>query len=82
MARKSGGLGGKPAKSKEEDLELTHALIMDHMSVAKEVVAPVKEVGNLITEDAVSEDGGADAMGKIKNLGRKIKSKIQGKGKE
>ncbi len=74
----------KPAKSKEEDIELTRALIMKHMGPSAPITvidsAAEKGIGNLISEEVSSGDNldGPDAFGKIKDIGRKIKRKIQG----
>mmetsp|Transcript_12492 Transcript_12492/g.24360 ORF Transcript_12492/g.24360 Transcript_12492/m.24360 type:complete len:129 (+) Transcript_12492:101-487(+) len=75
----------KPAKSKEEDIELTRALIMKHMGPNNAPTTVVdsaadKGVGNLISEEVSSGNSidGPDAFGKIKDIGRKIKSKIKG----
>mmetsp|Transcript_3806 Transcript_3806/g.8582 ORF Transcript_3806/g.8582 Transcript_3806/m.8582 type:complete len:130 (-) Transcript_3806:277-666(-) len=73
-------MAGKSAKSKEEDLELTRAVIMQHISSEMDevvVVAENTDDGQSQTEDVASEAKGKRAA--IKSFGSKMKKKIQNK---
>mmetsp|Transcript_10599 Transcript_10599/g.14200 ORF Transcript_10599/g.14200 Transcript_10599/m.14200 type:complete len:115 (-) Transcript_10599:335-679(-) len=71
------GPKGKAAKSKEEDLELTRSIIMDHIgSVPDELVVEKK-----VEEVAIAENEEED-VGSLRKLGRKIKGKIRKSKKE
>jgi len=85
------GAGGAPAKSKEEDLELTRLVILRHIASLDEFAVfddgedidedDEVEVEEVVTntmkiDDAVEE---VDPFGKIKQIGRKIKSSFKTK---
>ena len=83
----------KPAKSQEEDVELTRAIIMKHIGsmddgfVVDDLDVAVSK--DLVTSDA-SEVGASDAAStgrksikeKLKDKGRKMKNKLKSKMKK
>mmetsp|Transcript_20109 Transcript_20109/g.36148 ORF Transcript_20109/g.36148 Transcript_20109/m.36148 type:complete len:131 (+) Transcript_20109:214-606(+) len=74
-------MAGKSAKSKEEDLELTRAAIMQHISSEIDEVVVVAEKNDdepSDTEDVDSE-AGKGKRAAIKSFGSKMKKKIQNK---
>jgi len=74
-------MAGKSAKSQEEDLELTRAVIMQHISSEIDevvVVAEKNDVEQSQTEDDASE-AGKGKRAAIKSFGSKMKKKIQNK---
>jgi hypothetical protein len=81
------GVNNKAAKSKEEDLELTRAIIMKHAEKidTKEIMDDDDDddddkgfIGNMISDSEVSDsaNGGADALETIKSIGKKIKMRF------
>jgi hypothetical protein len=75
----------KPAKSQEEDVELTRAIIMKHIgSVDDDVVddddEEVEDVATNSSDEAGSESKGNKSIAdKLKDKGRKIKNKLKSK---
>ncbi|KAL3799161.1 hypothetical protein HJC23_002289 [Cyclotella cryptica] len=81
------GVRNKAAKTKEEDLELTRAIIMKHVEKldTKSIMDDDDDdddekgyIGNVISDAKVSDDvnGGADALETIKSIGKKIKMRF------
>ena len=78
-AKTTSELYGKPARSPEDDLELTRAVIMKH--IASTSGDDIIDDG----DDGVSSKSGGETIGtrkKIKALGSKVKSKGKKKMKE
>jgi len=72
-------MAGKSARSNEEDLELTRAIIMQHISSADDNAADDDEQsGASMSSSGVSADG-KGKLKKIKSFGSKMKSKIKSK---
>ena len=70
----------KPAKSQEEDVELTRAIIMKHIgSVEDFVVDDEVEEAETSVESNESKSTKVSTMDKLKNKGRKIKNKLKSK---
>lgn len=70
----------KPAKSQEEDVELTRAIIMKHIgSVEDFVVDDEVEEAEASVESNESKSTKVSTMDKLKIKGRKIKNKLKSK---
>ena len=70
----------KPAKSQEEDVELTRAIIMKHIgSVEDFVVDDDVDEAEASVESNDSKSTKVSTMDKLKNKGRKIKNKLKSK---
>uniref|UniRef100_A0A7S2I7I5 RxLR effector protein n=1 Tax=Helicotheca tamesis TaxID=374047 RepID=A0A7S2I7I5_9STRA len=71
------GPKGKPASSKDEDLELTRKVILEHIgSVPDEVPLETKKV--VVAKEEV-EEGEEEQVSGLRKIGRKIKGKIRNK---
>ena len=79
-------MGGKPAKSKEEDMELTRAIIMKHIASTDDTVVddgdeeesqPVASSSS--SSSSTDRDEKPGKREKIKSLGRKVKKKVKKK---
>lgn len=78
------GMGGKPAKSAEEDLDLTRAIILKHISATDDSVDDDDGGGD--DESGGSSDSSSSTSEKIKkplkkakSVGKKIKNKLKKK---
>ena len=71
----------KPAKSQEEDVELTRAIIMKHIGSVEDFVVDdeVDEEAEASVESNESKSTKVSTMDKLKNKGRKIKNKLKSK---
>ena len=68
------GMGGKPAKSKEADLELTRSIIMKHIASSNDDVVDDDDEAQQSTSSSVEP-----LKKKIKSVGKKIKNKVKSK---
>ena len=70
---------GAPAKSKEEDVDLTRAIIMSHIAMTDDDIED-----DIIGDDDFDSEESVDVeknepLKKIKSVGRKIKKKLKSK---
>jgi len=71
---------GKPASSKEEDLDLTRSIIMQHIASAdNDILADDDDDGQSQKVVASDGKGNRQPMKKIKSFGSKMKKKIKNK---
>lgn len=66
----------RPAKSKEDDLELTRAVIMRHIASSEDEAVYDEDDDD---DESPKNDGADDALQKIKSIGTKVKSKVRSK---
>lgn len=69
---------GNPAKSKEEDLELTRAIIMNHIASDDSVVDD-GDADSSTAGSSADGEGSRQPLKKIKSIGSKIKNKLKSK---
>ena len=68
----------KPAKSQEEDVELTRAIIMKHIESTEDTTIDDDDSDVVATSSTGSTEG-KKPLKKIKSIGKKIKNKVKKK---
>eukprot|EP00571_Detonula_confervacea_P016082 CAMPEP_0172311482 /NCGR_PEP_ID=MMETSP1058-20130122/14813_1 /TAXON_ID=83371 /ORGANISM="Detonula confervacea, Strain CCMP 353" /LENGTH=79 /DNA_ID=CAMNT_0013024661 /DNA_START=332 /DNA_END=571 /DNA_ORIENTATION=+ len=74
-------MGGEPAKSKEEDINLTRDIIMNHIGSTDDLVVDNSQtdVADSSTTEGAADGEGSQPLKKIKSIGSKIKNKLKSK---